>query len=216
VRLEALTLLRKEVAETIRRLYDMGYVLDYEGNVSARMKGMDRYLITPSQVPRGTIRPEDILVVNGEGEVLEGNRNPSTETGMHLMIYSMRSDVGSVIHFHSVYATALACLHEHIPPIIEEVVPYLGEDIPTVDYAMAGSRDLALNAANALDERNAVLLANHGALVCGRDLKDALHKARLLEKAANIYLLAKLVGEPKKLPNSSIQVGKELFRLFLM
>jgi len=208
--------LRRKVAQTIRMLYEIGYILDHEGNVSARVGDADRYFITPSQVPRGTIKAGDILLVNGKGEVLQGNRNPSVEMGMHLLIYSRRPDVRAVIHFHSFHATALACLHEVIPPILEELIPFLGDQIPTVRYAMAGTEELAGNVAEALSERNAVLLANHGALVCGKDLDDAFHKARLLEKAAAIYILAKSLGEPKRLPDQSIEIGRELFRTMLL
>jgi L-fuculose-phosphate aldolase len=135
---------------------------------------------------------------------------------MHLSIYLKRPDVGAVIHFHSVHATALASLHETIPPFLEELIPFLGENVPTVEYAMAGTEELALNVANVLLQRNAVLLANHGAVVCGKNLQDAFHKALLLEKASTIYLLAKATGLPKNLPESAIEVGRELFRTMML
>jgi len=204
--------MREKVAGTMRRLYDIGYVLDKEGNVSARTSITDRYVITPSQVPRYMIKASDILVMNGRGDVIEGKRNPSVETGMHLQIYSKRSDVSAVIHFHSLYATALASLHETIPPFLEEMIPFLGENVPTVEYAMAGTEELASSVAIRLSNRNAALLANHGAVVCGKDLQDAFHKALLLEKAAKVYVLAKSIGTPKPLPESSVDVGRELFR----
>lgn len=213
--MSSLTSARSQVAQSMRRLYDIGYVLDQEGNVSARTTEPDRYAITPSQVPRYTIRPNDILLVNGQGEVILGDRNPSVETGMHLRIYARRVDVGSVMHFHSSHATALAVLNETIPPVVEELIPLLGENIPTVAYAMPGTEELASHVAEGLSSRNAVLLANHGAVVCGRDLQDAFHKARLLEKVATIYILAKAVGEPKRLPDSSVEVGRDLFRMMI-
>jgi len=211
----SLNVARRDVARYMKRLYEMGYVLDQEGNISTRTAKTDRYVITPSQVPRYLINPTDILVVNGQGDVIAGNRNPSIETGMHLLIYSRRSDVGSVMHFHSLHATALAALHETIPAILEELIPFLGEDVPTVPYAMAGTEELASNVANGLADRNAVLLANHGAVVCGKDLQDAFHKARLLERVATVYTLAKHIGEPTRLPDSSLEVGRELFRMML-
>lgn len=207
---------KEKVARTIRILYKIGYVLDHEGNVSVRTRVANRYCITPSQVPRYRIKSSDILVVNEVGEVVQGNRNPSVETGMHLLIYSKRLDVGAVIHFHSLHATALASLHETIPPFLEELVPFLGEDVPTVEYAMAGTEELASNVASSLIQRNAVLLANHGAVVCGKDLQDVFHKALLLEKASTIYLLAKAVGVPKNLPEWAVEAGRELFRTMMM
>jgi len=204
--------MREKVAATMRRLYGIAYVLQNEGNVSSRTSILDRYVITPSQVPRYMIKSSDILVINGKGDVIEGKRNPSVETGMHLQIYSKRSDVSAVIHFHSLYATALASLHETIPPFLEETIPFLGENVPTVEYAMAGTEELASNVATGLSNRNAVLLANHGAVVCGKDLRDSFHKALLLEKAARVYLLAKSIGTPRTLPESSVEMGKELFR----
>jgi len=214
--LPSLKTIRQEVAKTIRRLYEIGYVLDHEGNVSVRTALADTYVITPSQVPRYMIRASDILIVNGNGDVIDGKRNPSVETGMHLRVYSARPEVSSIIHFHSLHATALASLHERIPPFLEELVPFLGSDIPTVEYAMAGTDELASNVASGLKDRNAVLLANHGAVVCGKDLADAFHKALLLEKAATIYVLARSIGEPKRLPEASVEIGRELFNAMLL
>jgi L-fuculose-phosphate aldolase len=208
--------LKESVAKMMRKLYDIGYVLDKEGNVSVRTDFADRYVISPSQVPRYLIKASDILVMNGNGDVIQGRRNPSVETGMHLLIYSKRPDVHSVIHFHSLHATALASLHETIPPFLEELGPFLGESIPTVGYAMSGTEELAANVAAGLTDRNAVLLANHGALVCGKDLQDAFDKVLLLEKAAAIYTLARSMGTPKMLPESTIEIGRELFKTNLM
>lgn len=212
----SLNTIRSQVARAIRELYKIGYVLDQEGNISVRTDEADRYAITPSQVPRHLIRLSDVLVVDGHGEVIQGERNPSIETGMHLLIYSRRPDIRCVIHSHSLRATALATLHETIPAILEELVPFLGEDVPTASYAMAGTDELASNVANCLANRNAVLLANHGALVCGKNLQDAFHKTRLLEKAATIYILAKCIGEPRKLPDTSMEIGRELFKTMLL
>ncbi|MEM2050302.1 MAG: class II aldolase/adducin family protein [Thermoproteota archaeon] len=208
--------MKEKVAQTIRTLYRIGYVLSQEGNVSSRTNAVNKYAITPSQVPRNMIKASDILVVNEAGEVVQGKRNPSVETKMHLQIYFKRPDVGAVIHFHSIFATALATLHETIPPFLEELIPFLGESIPTVEYAMAGTEELALNVASSLIQRNAVLLANHGAVVCGKNLQDALHKTLLLEKAATIYLLARTVGTPKNLPEWAVEIGRELFRTMMM
>jgi len=207
---------QEHVARSIRELYAIGYVLDQEGNVSSRTAEADLYVVTPSQVPRYMIKAKDILVINGKGDVVRGDRNPSVETGMHLLIYSKRTDVGCVMHFHSIHATAIASLHETIPPILEELMPFLGENIPTIPYAMAGSEELASRVVNSLTNRNGVLLANHGAVVCGKDVRDAFHKARLLEKAATVYLLARCLGEPKRLPVSAIDLGRELYKTMLL
>ena len=205
--------LREQVAEYMIKLFEIGFVLDQEGNVSARAAEPQRFVITPSQLPRASIKPSDILVLDEHGEVLEGERNPSVETGMHLKIYEARPHVGAVIHFHSLHATALAAVHETIPPFLDELIPFLGEDIPTLPYAMPGTEELASYVASALASRNAALLANHGAVVCGSDLSDAFHKARLLEKVATVYVLAKSLGEPKRLPDSTIEIAKDIYQM---
>jgi L-fuculose-phosphate aldolase len=214
--LSSLDSLKEQVARSIVTLYEMGFVLDFEGNVSVRAPDPDKFVITPSQVPRATIKSSDVLVVNGQGDVLEGDRNPSVETQLHLQVYSKRPEVNAVMHFHSPHATALAALHETIPPFLDELIPFLGPNVPTADYGMAGTEELANSVSAALAERNAVLLANHGAVVCGRDLSDALHKAKLLEKAATVYILAKSVGTPKMLPDETVEIAKEIYKTMLV
>jgi L-fuculose-phosphate aldolase len=214
--LSSIDSLKEQVAQSIVQLYGIGYVLDMEGNVSARTPDPDKFVITPSQVPRYLITPNDILVVNAQGDVLEGDRNPSVETHLHLLIYSKRPEVNAIMHFHSPHATALAALHETIPPFLDELIPFLGQDVPTADYAMAGTEELADNVSAALVDRNAVLLANHGAIVCGKDLQDSLHKAKLLEKAARVYILSKAIGTPKNLPEETIEAAKEIYRTMLI
>lgn len=205
-------ILRKHVAELTRRAYDLGLVMETEGNVSARVPGTNWFAITPSRVPRYKILLDDILVLDFEENTLFGGRNPSIETKMHLTIYQRRGDVGAIVHTHPTYATAVAAVHGTIPPFLEEQIPFLGGEIQTAKYALPGSQELANSVAEALGEKNAVLLANHGALTCARSLDEAFNYALLLEKAAKIYVLSKFLGETKLLPRETVAIEREMFQ----
>jgi len=206
---------RREVLEACRRMLEEGLVIGSSGNASKRIGDTDTVAITPSNVKYTDMAPEDILIINFDGDVLEGERNPSIEHRMHIAVYQARSDVGAMIHTHSIHASALAVLGIPLPPIIDEFVVYLGGQVEVAKYGLPGSDELARNAVEALGSRNAVLLANHGALCCGPTMDAALHNALLLERAARIYLLAAGAGrgEPKPIPGEALSTQQELFEL---
>lgn len=171
-------------------------------------------LITPSNVQYYEMAPEDILTIDMEGKVIEGKRNPSVEKKMHLSIYKEREDVNAIIHAHSIYSTVLSALDMVIPPIFEEFVPYIGGEVLCANYGEAGSEELADGLLSALEERNAVLLANHGNLCCGSHLDGAYTVLKYLERGAKIYYLAKLVKEPNLLPEDTIDYEMDIFDIF--
>lgn len=179
---------------------EAGLVVAKEGNASARIPGEEKIGITPSQIPYDVMKPDDILVVGFDEELLLGKLKPSTETKMHIAVYNARNDVGGVIHTHSPYASALSCVGGRIPALLDEQSVFLGGDIGTAPYALAGSVEIGANAAQALTERDGTMLANHGTICCGKTLDDALRNAILVEKLAMIYTTAKTLGEIKPIP----------------
>ena len=205
--------LKAEVAEAGRKMLLQGLVTGTSGNISIRVPGEDRIVITPSQVGYDRIGADDIVALDFEGKVLEGERKPSIEARMHIGVYKARPDVGAVVHTHSVYAAAVASARRAIPPFLDEMVLVLGGGIEVAEYGMPGSEELARNAVAALGKRNAVLLANHGSLCCGKDLESALGNAGLVERVAKIFVLSSLLGNPVNLPPEAVELEQNIFEM---
>lgn len=189
--------LRQEVARVAKQLIESGLVTGTSGNVSARTPEGD-VLMTPSGIDYEELEPGDVVLVDANGEILEGSLGPSTETPMHTGIYRARADVGAVVHTHSIYATTLACLGWTIPPV-HYMLTTLSEDgrIPLALYTTYGTEELANYAADALGEsRNACLLQNHGTITVGSGPEEAFSRTVVLEEMAEIYYRTRAVGEP--------------------
>ena len=207
---------RVAIQEACVRLEAEGLVAEASGNVSVRLPskdGRDLVAITPSQVPYRKLRPEQILIIDYERNVIDGEGKPSSESVTHLTAYRARADVGAVIHSHSVYASALAVAGQGIPALIDEQVVTLGGEVQVAEFGMSASQDLADNAVKALELRQAVLLRSHGALSVGRDLDEVLAVAALVERMAKIYILARTLGEPLKLPEKIVELEIKFYRM---
>ena len=190
-------------------------VIGSSGNASLRITGTDQVAITPSSIDYSCMSADDVMIINTEGEVLEGDRNPSIEHPLHLAIYKARPDVNAIVHTHCIYASALAVLRQPLPPIIDEFVIKLGGQVEVADYGLPGSLELAEYVVKALGPRNAVLLANHGGVTVGSTMDSAYHNALLLERVAHIYLLARAV-DPKKITNippEAVEVQQQMFEM---
>lgn len=205
--------LKKEIADSGRKLLKSGLTHGTAGNLSARIPGEEKVVISPSHVPYESIQPEDVLVIDLAGEVLEGERNPSVESMMHLEIYKARADVGAIVHAHSVYASALASVGKGIPAFLDEIVAIVGGTTEVAKYAMPGTSELAKNVLRALGKKNAVLLANHGTVCCGRNLARAFEMAEGIERTAKIYVLALIIGGPKMLSDEVVELQQNSFEL---
>ncbi len=186
-------------------------VIGSSGNASVRVE--NNVVITPSAVKYATMSVDDIMILDIDGNVIEGYRNPSVESPTHLEIYRRRNDAKAIVHAHSIFATALALLDRHLPPVIDEVVPKLGGDIRLAKYAMPGTKELANNVVQALEDRSAVFLKNHGALCIGKSLDDALHNSILLERTCMIYITALQIGKPTELPEDVVDDEMDLWSM---
>jgi len=207
---------KQQVLAACRRIVAAGLVAGSSGNVSRRVEGPEGaplVAITPSRVPYHRLTAADILVIDFEGDPVEGEGVPSSETLAHLAVYRARADVGAVIHTHSIYASALAVAGLEIPPLLDEQVVVLGGSVPVAEYAMAGSQELADKACAALGEGNAVLLHNHGVLGVGADLEEAASVCELVERLAQIYVLALALGQVTPLPERVVEAEKKIFRM---
>ena len=204
-------LIRARIVWALKYMEKKGLNYGYSGNMSARA-APDAYLITPSGVRKAEVKPEDLLLVDGEGRIIEGAGKPSVELPLHLAIYKVRPDVNAIIHAHPIYATVLSVLRLDLEPIVEELALYVGGSVRVADYAPSGTEKLAENVLRALGDRNAAILANHGILACGNDVDEALNVLECVERAAQIYLLARLTGEPTKLPKEVVELEVVLFK----
>ena len=185
---------REAVCRVGKLLYERGYVAANDGNISVKV-GEDRLLITPSGVSKGRMTPEMLLVTDLDGNVLEGDRHPSSEGKMHLEVYRCRPDVSAVVHAHPPVATAFAvCRRGLETPYLSELVAGLGQVPCTTSFAMLSTEEVPESVRPYLEDHNALLLANHGALAWGGDLWEAFDRLETVEHTAKIVLNARLLG----------------------
>ena len=192
------------VIEYAHRMTEKGLIAGTWGNISVRIPGEDMIAITPSGRDYMTLVPSDIAIVNMKGEWVDGNYKPSSELPLHLAVYRARQDVGALIHTHSIYASACAAARRSIPAIREDVAMMNGGDIEVAEYAANGSTELAANTVRALGEHQSVLLANHGMLGCGSNLKEAMTMCELVEKTARIFIAAQSLGGAVELDRDDV------------
>ena len=200
-----------ELLEICQKMVENDLVIGSSGNASVRVD--DHIVITPSSIHYTEMKAEDMVVIDLDGEVVEGTRNPSVEWQMHLELYNTRSIAGAVVHTHSIYASAMAVLNESLPPIIDETVPKLGSHIRVSEYAMPGTKQLGTNVGKAIEERSAALIANHGAVCIAKTLEKALHLAMVLERTCKIYMISKQIGTPKHLPDEVVEDEQDLWEM---
>ena len=189
--------LRNEVVEGAKAIFTKGLVESGEGNISVRVGKNEELLITPSFNQYTTLTKDEIVHMNFEGIALSTGKLPSTEAKMHIAIYKSRPKVQAVIHTHSPYATMLSIIRKSIPIIMEEMYIFLGGSIDVSEFGKAHTEEIGEVALKALGLNNAVILASHGCIVCGKSMDHAIKFAELVEKLAKMYWGALQIGEPK-------------------
>lgn len=182
------------------------------GNFSARDKDTGYVCITPSVMEYEKLKASDIVVVDMEGNVIEGERKPSIETPLHCSVYRKRGDVFGVSHTHSVFATAWASCSEGIPVVVAELAALIGGPVECAPYKPMGSVELAETAADHLKDKHAILLANHGVLAVGPDIDTAFLNSVVVEEGAKIAYYAKQIGTLRLIPEDEC---KKLRRITL-
>jgi L-fuculose-phosphate aldolase len=186
---------RERVAAAARRLASQGLVIGTAGNVSGREKEM--VAITPTGALLADLAAEDVTVVDLDGAHVAGELEASSELELHLGVYR-RYQAGAVVHTHAPMATALSCVLEELPVVHYQML-LLGGAVRVAPYATFGSPDLARFTLEALRDRNAALMANHGAIAFGEDTEAAVENSLLLEWACTVYWRAALIGTPRTL-----------------
>jgi L-ribulose-5-phosphate 4-epimerase len=203
-------LLKIEIIEKCRLLEKMGYFVGTWGNISVRVP--EGLIVTPSKVQYNVIKTSDFVIVSHDGNVLGGLRLPSSETEIHRALLNKKNNIGAAIHSHSPYATAVSCLHRPIPVFVEDLAQIIGGQINCTHYVPAGQhRRIAEEVANTIGEENAVLLANHGVICCGRDLEEAFVASQIVEKAALMMLAAGGIGPVIGIPEEYVRSERHRF-----
>ena len=194
---------RTEVAEACRRLAEERLVIGTAGNVSAKA-GDDAIAVSPTDAVLAELAPEQVSVVDLDGNLVKGDLEPTSELGLHLVIYE-RYDAGAVVHTHAPMATALACVLDDELPCVHYSMLLLGGTVRVAPYETFGTPELAAAVLDALDGKTAALMANHGAITHAPDVAAALDRALLLEWACTVYWRATAIGQPKTLDEAQRQ-----------
>ena len=198
---------KNELIEYGRMAGEKNYTPGISGNISIRCD--DKVVITSSGVANGYLTIDDFAVVDFDGNLIDG-KNPSSERMLHIEYYKKRKDINCVMHVHSPYLTAFAsvgiALNEKISP---EIIYCFGE-IPLAKYSIPGSKELVEKTSVYFDDYDVVLMANHGVIIAGKDVKDAFYKLDLCENYAKTVIGAKLLGGAKILPREEVEKNYSL------
>lgn len=196
---------RREICITGRWMYERGFIVASEGNISVRLED-DRILTTPTCMNKGMLTQEDLVVTDLDGRQLSGTHKVSSELAVHLLFYRVRPDVNAICHAHPPSATGFAVAGRGLDrALLPEVIVGLGQ-IPLVQYATPGTPALSAVIEPYAPHYDALLLANHGVVTCGPDLLTAFFRMETVEHSAKITLAAEMAGEPVLL--SSREVAK--------
>lgn len=174
------------------------------GNISARDPDSGLVVIKPSGVMYEDLRPEDHVVVDLEGDIVEGSLKPSSDTASHLYIYRERPDLNGIVHTHSPYATAFAALGRPIPVVLTAIADEFGGPIPCAGFALIGGEEIGKQVVEHIGDSAAVLLKNHGVFTVGKTVRDAVKAAVMVEDVARSVWLALQLGVPDEIPAEDV------------
>ena len=181
------------------------------GNCAARLPDGNAVL-TPSSLDYLEMTLDDLVVTDLDGNVLEGTRGPTTEKALHLSALRLHDDIDATMHCHAKFATMFALTRRPIPAVIEEFDVFVGGDVEVAEYRTTGTDDLAEEVAKRVGTKAAVLMANHGLFAVGKNPKDVLHIAHLVERTAEIVWGAEQLGEVVPLPDETNQTFAGYYR----
>ena len=197
--------IREELVELNQALLANRLVVWTGGNVSIRDPKSGLVAIKPSGIMFPDLTPENMVVVDLEGNIVEGDLSPSSDTASHLYIYRHREDINGVVHTHSDYATAFAAVGMPIPAVLTAIGDEFGGPIPCGDFALIGSEAIGKAVLDAIGNTTAVLLKNHGVFTIGKSGRAALKSAVMVEDVARTVWLAKQLGEPCEISQADLE-----------
>ena len=193
-----------------RQLVEKGLVTRSWGNISLRIDNQFM-LITPSGRNYDNLQKDDLVLMNYISGTYEGAIKPSSEYSLHAEVYKRRKEVQAVVHTHQVNATILATARCELPAIIDDMAQIIGPSVRVTKYTWSGTKKLARQAVKAMRGRQAVLLANHGAVCVGRNLDEAFVVAEVLEKASRAFIESECLGGAKPIPKLYARILHQAF-----
>ncbi len=204
---------KKEILQTAKKLMKCGLIKLTTGNLSVRCG--EHVVFTPSGMDYNDCVEEDMVVLDLDGNIVEGSREPSREKDGCLYIFKELKEVNAIIHTHQVYASAVGLICDKLPVIFTTQASACGGEINVTPYAPAGAVETGKYTVENLNGKRAVILKHHGVNVVGKDLNEALHAAIYLEEAAEAYLAVKNIAEPPVLVDWQIEKAHEVFEGYL-
>jgi L-ribulose-5-phosphate 4-epimerase len=204
--------LREEVFRANMALPANQLVTWTSGNVSGRDVASGLVVIKPSGVLFDELAPDNMVVVDLDGNVVEGTLGPSTDTASHLYLYRHRSDINGIVHTHSDYATAFAAVGRSIPVVLTAIADEFGGEIPCADYVRIGGKQIGQEILRKIGNSPAILMKQHGVFTIGASPQKALKAAVMVEDIARTVWLAMQIGKVEELPAEEIQANFERYQ----
>ncbi len=203
---ETVLRLRRQVSDLHRELVRYGLVVWTAGNVSARVPGADLFVIKPSGAGYDTLSPDDMVVCDLDGDRVEGDLAPSSDTAAHAYVYRHMPEVGGVVHTHSTYASAWAARGEAVPCVLTAMADEFGAEIPVGPFALIGDDSIGKGIVETLSGHRspAVLMQNHGVFAIGKDARAAVKAAVMCEDVARTVHISRQLGEPLPIGRSDV------------
>lgn len=211
---------KQTLIETARKLQNVGLVAGTWGNVSTKLgtgSGFELLeaeaclAITPSGIPYDEMTEEDVVILSMSGKKISGSESPSSEYPLHLAVYAHREDINAIVHTHSPYCAAFSIARKAIPPACEDMVQIVGGEVPVAPYAFPGTEALGEVTVSALEDKMAVIMANHGLVACGRSLDEAFKTAMIVEKAAMATVYADFIGDIHTIPAEDVSQMRSFY-----
>jgi L-ribulose-5-phosphate 4-epimerase len=202
---------KRAVINTAITIKEYGLIALAGGNVSMRMDCGD-ILVTPSGTYYETMRDEDVLVMDIDGNIKEGTLKPSVDTVALLYIYRNMPEVNAIIHTHQIYATAVGLIADKLPAVTTTLSNVTLGEVNVAPYSSPASLNMGIETVQHINGKRAVILKHHGVVTVGANLKEALYAAIYMEDSAKVYLVAKAAGEPAVLTKEQSDNAAEIFK----
>lgn len=201
---------REDVVKYCKKMITSGLTKGTGGNISILNREQGLYAISPSGMDYFETEPEDVVVMDLHANIVDGARKPSSEYGLHQIFYTDRTDIDAVVHTHSTYSTVLATLREGLPAS-NYLIALAGPDVRCGEYASYGTMELAHATFNAMKDRKAAILANHGLVAGANDILNAFNIAEEIEQCAKVYVLTRAIGRPVILSDEEMETMVDRF-----